>query len=150
MMIVRDFMHKNFNCVSPQCTMRSAAEKMIREGVETLFVIENDQLVGVIGIRDLFTLPVPASYGGPMRSRQDEEALVRRWGTTPVVQLMNTYIISVTEECPLMSAAEMMVNKGKHPLAILRSNQLIGIIDRTDIIRALLELGNTTQEMKNT
>jgi CBS domain-containing protein len=148
--IVKDVMRSNFVCISSQSTLRAAAEKMIHERVETFFVIENDQLVGVIGIRDLFTLPVPASYGRPMRSRQDEEALVRRWGTTPIVQLMNTQIISVTEECPLMSAAEMMVNKGKHPLAVLRGNHLVGTIDRTDIIRALLESGNTTQEGKNT
>ncbi len=149
-MIVKDFMRSNVVCISSQSTLRAAAEKMIREGVETLFVIENDQLVGVIGIRDLFTLPVPASYGGPMRSRQDEETLVRQWGITPIVQLMNTQIISVTEERPLMSAAEIMVNKGKHPLAVLRGNQLVGTVDRTDVIRALLESGNITQEGKNT
>jgi len=75
--IVKDFMRSKFVCISSQSTLRSAAEKMIQESVETLFVIENDQLVSVIGIRDLFILPVPDSYGGPMRSRQDEEALVR-------------------------------------------------------------------------
>jgi len=62
------------------------------------------------------------------------------------VQLMNTQIISVTEECPLMSTAEIMVNKGKHPLAVLRGNRLVGTNDRTDVIRTLLESGNATQE----
>jgi acetoin utilization protein AcuB len=139
MMIVRDFMHKNFTCVSPQCTVRSAAEMMIRKGIDTLFVTENDQVVGVIGIRDLFTLPVPASYGGPMKIKE-EENLISGWEKTSVEQLMNTQVISVPENYPLMDAAQRMINDGKHPLAILNGKQLIGIIDRSDIVQALLKM----------
>jgi CBS domain-containing protein len=62
---------------------------------------------------------------------------------------MNHHVISVSEECPLMIAAETMVNRGKHPLAILQGNQLVGTIDRSDIIQALVISGNTIQEEKN-
>jgi len=41
MMIARDFKHKNFTCVSPQCTVKSAGEEMIQ---------------------------IPASFGGPMKT----------------------------------------------------------------------------------
>lgn len=139
MMIVRDFMHKDFTCVSPQCTMRSAAEEMIREGIDTLFVTENDQVVGVIGIRDLFTLPIPASFGGPMKIKE-EENLIGGWENTHVEQLMNPHVISVPENYPLMDAALRMINEGKHPLAILHGKQLIGIIDRSNIVQALLKM----------
>jgi CBS domain-containing protein len=47
--------------------MRPAAEGMIHKGIDTLFVIKNDRGVGAIGIRDLFILPVPASFGSPMK-----------------------------------------------------------------------------------
>lgn len=139
MMIVREFMHNNFTCVSPQCTLSSAAEEMIRKRIDTLFVTENDYVVGVIGIRDLFTLPVPASFGGPMKIKE-EEILIRGWKNTPVEQLMNPHVISVPEEYPLMDAALRMINEGKHPLAILHGKQLIGIIDRSDIVQALLKM----------
>jgi CBS domain-containing protein len=67
MMIVRDIMYKNFAYISPQRTMRPAAKGMIHKGIDTLFVIKNDRGVGAIGIRDLFILPVPASFGSPMK-----------------------------------------------------------------------------------
>jgi len=139
MLIVKDFMRKNFACISPKCNVRSAAEEMIRIGVETLFVTENDQIVGVIGIRDLFTLPVPASYGGPMKMKE-EVNLLRGWENTPVDHLMNPHVISVPEQYTLLDAAQRMINEGKHPLAILRGKQLIGIIDRSDIVQALLKM----------
>ena len=139
MMIVRDYMNKNFTCVSPQCTVRSAAEEMILKGIDTLFVTENDHVLGVIGIRDLFTIPVPASFGGPMQ-RQVEEKLVRGWSNTPVDHLMNPDVISIPEDYPLMLAAEKMVNSGKHPLAILHDKKMVGIIDRREIVQALLKI----------
>ncbi|GAP06021.1 CBS-domain-containing membrane protein [Anaerolinea thermolimosa] len=143
MMIVRDFMQKNFTCVSPQCTVKSAAEEMIHKGVDTLFVTENDEVVGVIGIRDLFTLPIPASFGGPMKI-MEEGNLIRGWEDTPVEQLMNPNVISVPENYPIMGAAMRMINEGKHPLAILHGKKLIGIIDRSDIVKALLKMDVST------
>lgn len=141
MLTVRDFMNRNFTCISPQYTIRSAAEEMIRKGVDTLFVTENDQVVGVIGIRDLFTVPIPASYGGPMKVKEEEE-LLKAWEVTPIEHLMNPHVISIPENYPLMDAAQIMINEGKHPLAILSGKTLIGIIDRSDIIQALLKMGN--------
>ncbi len=139
MMIVKDFMRKDFTCLTSKCTVRSAAEMMILKGIDTLFVTENDQVVGVIGIRDLFTLPVPASFGGPMKIKE-EENLIRGWENTYIDQLMNPHVISVPENYPLMDAALMMINEGKHPLAILNDKQIIGIIDRCDIVQALLKM----------
>lgn len=139
MMIVRDFMQKIFICLSPQCTVKSAAEEMIRKGVDTLFVTENDEVVGVIGIRDLFTLPIPASFGGPMKIIE-EGNLIRGWENTHVEQLMNPHVVSIPENYPLMDAAMRMINEGKHPLAILHEKKMIGIIDRSDIVKALLKM----------
>lgn len=139
MKTIKEYIHQKFTCVAPECTVRAAAEEMIRTGVETLFITRNDEVVGVIGIRDLFTIPIPASYGGPMKA-DEEETLLRAWENTPVEHLMNPHIISVPENYPLMDAAKVMINEGKHPLAILQGKQLIGILDRRDIVRALLTM----------
>ena len=137
MKFVKDFMRKNFTLISPYSSLRSAEEKIIQKGTETLFVTENDQVVGVIGIRDLFTLPIPASFGGSMPKRE-EENLIWRWTNTTVDYLMNVHMISVPKDYPLMVAAEMMINGGKHPLAILQGKQLVGIIYWNDIVQAFL------------
>lgn len=139
MLIVKDFMRTNFVCISSQSSVRFAAEEMIQKGIDTLFVTEDDQVVGVIGIRDLFTLPIPASYGGSMKMKE-EVSILRAWQNTPVTYLMNPHVISVPEQYPLLDAAQSMINEGKHPLAIFHGNQLIGVIDRSDIVQALLEM----------
>ncbi len=136
-MIVKDVMRTDFASIPPNATLEEAAKIMLNTGTETLFVLQDNQLVGVIDIRDLFTTPIPASFGTPM-IRQEEEILTRKWRTATVEPLMNPYVIKVKEDCPLMVAAEIMVNRGKHPIAVVMNESLIGVIDRADIIRALL------------
>ncbi|KPL77268.1 hypothetical protein ADN00_09010 [Ornatilinea apprima] len=144
-MIVKDVMRSKFLCISPKSSLRLAAEIMVREGVETLFVVNGEQLVGAIGIRDLFTSPVPASYGRPMQ-RQIENTLIQKWDNAPVENLMTPYVLGVTEESPLMSAATLMINQGKHPLAVTKDQKIVGIIDRIDIVKYLLGLGASASE----
>jgi len=144
-MIVKDVMRTDFITITPETTLEAAANLMIQTSSETLFVLKGSQLVGVIGIRDLFTLPVPASFGGPM-VRQAEELLIRKWETMIVEYLMNPYVIKVNEDCPLIDVAEIMVNRGKHPIAVVKNKCLIGVIDRSDIIRALLKAKNAPIE----
>jgi len=125
--------------VSTRSSLRTIAEVMIQKKVETVFVVENEKVLGVLGIRDLFTLPIPASFGGPMQ-RQVEESLINRWTEPPVENLMNQDVIRKPEDYPLMLAAEMMVNRGKHPLAVMQGEKMVGTIDRRDIVQALLML----------
>ncbi len=138
-MIVKDVMHSFSLSISPQMNLFTAAQMMVRENIDTLFVVNEEQLIGVIGIRDLFTVPVPASFGGPM-NKKDEAILTKQWKQTPVENVMSPYVLSVRQDTPLMNAAELMVNKGKHPLAVTEDKRIIGVIDRADIIKSLLEL----------
>jgi len=52
---------------------------------------------------------------------------------------MNDRVRSVTEEATVLQAAATMVNTGKHPLPVMRAGQVVGVIDRADVVRALLE-----------
>ncbi len=138
-MNVKDMIHSDFSSISPQVNLFTAAQMMVRENIDTLFVVNGEQLIGVIGIRDLFTVPVPASFGGPM-NKKDEAILTKQWKQTPVENVMSSYVLSVRQDTPLMFAAEIMVNKGKHPLAVTEGEKIIGVIDRADIIKSLLRL----------
>lgn len=73
-----------------------------------------------------------------MPAHRDEGHILQAWKATPVKNLMNEKVISVTEETPLLRAAELMVNSGKHPLPVLRNGKVVGVISRSDIARALL------------
>jgi len=141
-MLVKDVMKTNILAVEAHSTLRIAAEKMLSSGAETLFVVENEHLLGVIGLRDLFTAPVPAHYGGSMTGHRSEEQLLEIWERTPVDYLMNQKIIAVNEDTPLLRAAELMVNTGKHPLPVLRDGKVVGTVSRADVVQMLLSRQN--------
>ncbi len=137
-MLVKDYMQSDVFHIDPEATLLEAAEKLLGSGVDTLLILNGDELLGVIGLRDLFTAPVPAHYGNPMIRHDSEAQFLEIWKATPVQSLMNENVLSVTEDTTLMRALEIMVNSGKHPLPVLKDGKVIGVIARTDIVRALL------------
>jgi len=137
-MFVKDVMNARVLSIEPQATLLEAAKKMLADGIDTLLVMENDELLGVIGLRDLFTAPIPAHYGNFMLRHENEAQLLNIWQSTPVQNLMNEKVISVSEETTLLRAVELMVNSGKHPLPVLRNGKVLGVISRADVVRELL------------
>jgi len=137
-MLVKDFMQSDVFHINFQATLLEAAEKLLANRVDTLLVLKGDELLGVIGLRDLFTAPVPAHYGNPMARHDSEARLLSIWKTTQIQNLMNEKVITVGEETTLLRAAELMTNSGKHPLPVLRDEKVVGVISRADIVRALL------------
>ncbi|MEW6287434.1 MAG: CBS domain-containing protein [Chloroflexota bacterium] len=138
-MLVKDFMHTDVLQIKPYATLREAAEIMLANKVDAL-VIEDERgaLQGVVGLRDLFTAPIPAHYGNPMFRHENENQLLEVWASVTVQNLMNDKALSVSEDTTLIRALELMVNTGKHPLPVLRDGRVVGIISRSDIARAVL------------
>jgi CBS-domain-containing membrane protein len=137
-MFVREFMHREIVQIHPEASLLEAAEKMLAHRAETLLILENDRLLGVIGLRDLFTAPIPAHYGNSMLRHQDESQFPNIWKTTRVRNLMNEQALTIKEDETLLRALELMVNSGKHPLPVLRERKVVGIISRMDIVHALV------------
>ena len=137
-MLVKDFMQTDVLSIEPQASLLEAAQKILSGEVDTLLVIEDEKLLGMIGLRDLFTAPIPAHYGNPMVKHDNEEQFLSIWKETSVQNLMNQKVISVDENTTLSRAAELMANTGKHPLPVLRDGRVLGVISRADIVRVLL------------
>jgi CBS domain-containing protein len=137
-MLVRDVMTPNVPAIALEATLTVAAEKMLADHTDTLFVVKGERLVGTIGLRDLFTAPVPAHFEGATLRQPDLDALRQVWNRTRVEHLMNTNVLSVTEDTPLLKAAEIMINSGKHPLPVLRQGAVVGMITRQAVVRAVL------------
>jgi CBS domain-containing protein len=142
-MRVKDAMCAEVVAVDPDATLQDAADMMLVHHVKTLLVMDEGVLLGVIGLRDLFTTPRSASYGGHMTERRSEEALLETWRGTTVRMQMNDQPIVVSEELPLLAAAALMVNGGKHPLPVLRDGKVAGVISRSDVVQAVLALDHS-------
>jgi CBS domain-containing protein len=148
-MLVRDIMRTDIVQIHPQATLEEAARMMLQHRVNTLFVIQSDVLLGVIGLRDLFTAPLPASYASRMPGQRSAEQLLESWRDSIVGNQMNDQPLTVTEEAPATQAAALMVNNGKHPLPVVRDGRVVGTIDRFDIVRAVLAMPElATQEQR--
>jgi CBS domain-containing protein len=137
-MLVKDAMVMSVISIAPQATLREAAETMLARGVDTLFVMEDGQLVGVVGLRDLFTAPLRASWGSRMSEQRTEKSLTQVWRGHIVGNIMDTRVLTVPTEMALTQAAALMVNSGKHPLLVRQDGRFIGAISRADVMRALL------------
>jgi CBS domain-containing protein len=59
-MIVKDCFHTELVQIHPDALLLEAAERMLASNTETLLIMEGNRLLGVIGLRDLFTAPVPS------------------------------------------------------------------------------------------
>ena len=129
--------------IHPSDTLRTAAAAMIRHRVDALPVLEDDHLVGVIRLTDLISAPIPARYHGHIAEGRDETQLVEMWGIVPVRNIMNVQVLSVSEDMSLMKAAALMVNDGKQGLLVVRANEVVGMITRADVVKALLTLSQT-------
>lgn len=87
-------------------------------GYGGLPVIENHKLVGIIVRRDV------------------QKAMAHNLGSKPVKSIMSTIVQVVDAEDSLEKIKKMMVENGIGRIPVLNQGVLVGIISRTDLIRA--------------
>src|SRR3989441_374352 len=116
---VSDFMSTELVTASPDETLGDVLGKMKSNDIHELPVLERKKLIGVVTMREL----------------------MRRRNLPP-----NTKVSTVLEkppeitpETPLPEAAEKMISAGFRAIPVVKGKGLIGIISRSDIVRALVE-----------
>jgi CBS domain-containing protein len=139
-MNVEDAMNLTVVQTGPTSTLREVAYMMLLHGVETVCVIERGRLLGVVGLRDLFTTPIPASYAGQMHEWKSEGQLLGAWREQVIGDIMTEQVLTVPGGMPLLRAAALMISSGKHPLPVTSDGRVVGILSRADVVRALLGL----------
>src|SRR5256885_636679 len=116
---VSDFMSTELVTASPDETLGDVLGKMKSNDIHELPVLDRKKLVGVVTMREL----------------------MRRRNIPP-----NTKVSTVLEkppeinpETPLPEAAEKMISAGFRAIPVMKGKGLLGIISRSDIVRALVE-----------
>lgn len=145
-MIVRDIMTRAVVSVGPEATLSEAAELMLRHRVDALPVLGADgQLVGILGIKDLLAVPVravhPNARGRYITRYFDLAAKAASWRSVRVADMMMKQVVTVAEATPVEEVVALFVNRGLHPLPVVRDGRLVGLVGRADVLRALLQLG---------
>jgi CBS domain-containing protein len=118
---VKDLMTKDVLTIDVNRTVIEAAVLMSQNDVGDLVVMENNTPVGIMTERDVVRRVLA----------------VGKSTSTRVSEVMSTPLRVIDPEAPIKEAARRMVSKGIRRLAVIKDNQLVGIITVTDFARFL-------------
>lgn len=135
MLNVSDIMTHKPSTIRLQNTLRDALEMMDKVGCHHLPVLNADaHLIGIVSDRDCRT-----ALNSPhiLRERWQDEELARR---LEVRAIMTPAPIVIAPEAPAAQAAVLMLKNKISCLPVMRDETLVGIVTRSDILLAFLNL----------
>jgi CBS domain-containing protein len=109
--------------------MLDASHLMESNHIRHLCVSDNDDIVGIISMRDLARYFVD-SEGGPVH---DLDNVFR-----PLSVLMRTTMETIASERTVKEAAETMAEKRIGSLLVLEAEKTVGIVTETDLVRKVI------------
>ena len=128
--LVKDYMTSPVKVVSPDTSAEETLKIMLRYGHSGLPVMKNNRLFGIISRSDI--------------GRINEEYLIKR----PVSAYMTKNPIQIRPEASMKEAEKLMVEHDIGRLPVISENQLVGILTRSDILRALFGMAPKPFEPK--
>ena len=117
---VKEFMSKDVVSVTPETSVRKAAEVMAEEHVSSAVVCENKRLVGIITEKDLARKIVAKGVDA-------DKALAK--------DIMTSELVTIEPEKSLYDAMLKLNKKKVTHLPVVKNNVLVGIISSMDILK---------------
>jgi len=150
-MLVKDIMSKNVITISPEDSISDAIEKMAKNNISGLIVVDGEKVVGVISESDVLKvfkseMPEIEVSTNPTLSiflilEKGVEMIseMKKIGKLKVKDLMSKKVFYVRPEDTILEAARIMSKKDVRRLPVIDENdKLVGVISRTDILKALV------------
>lgn len=120
---VRRIMTKDPLVVGPKDTIKDVSEKMLRNKLQQLPVVDEGKLVGLVTSYDLWK---------NLRSSQKEELQVD--------EVMTTNVLKITPKDKVGTAAELFMDKRFKTLPVVNlRNELKGVVTAFDVIKHTLK-----------
>ena len=139
-MFVRDCMTQDPVTVRPESDPLAAVALLKCGSFRRLPVVdEQGNLVGIVARSDLEVFLSKAGSPGVLKRQHRVE------------QVMERSVVTVSPDCPLEEAANLMVTHKIGSLPVLEDGRLVGIVTETDIFRQLVSiLGGGTPSLRLT
>lgn len=122
-MEVREAMNPGVLSINPNARPIVAFEKMYKEGVRRLFVMDDENPVGVISYLDL--VGVLGTLKPSMKSSDNLK----------IEDIMSEDIITIDADDKIEDAANLMLRADVSGLLVLQDKKPVGVITKTDICR---------------
>lgn len=142
-MTIEQVMTRDVITVNPAASIHTAARLMVDHGVSGLPVVADDgKLVGIISEGDLILRHTRRAQRPWWRAFfEDPEQVAREYrkaaGTT-VAEVMSHPVVSISPVWGIEIAAAIFQNRGIRRIPVVRDGQLVGIVTRADLIKALV------------
>ncbi len=143
-MNVSDMMTRKPVTIRLHSTLREALELMDKSKCHHLPVLGSDNhLIGIVSDRDCRT-----ALNSPhiLRERWQDEELVNRLQARSI---MTPAPIVIAPDAPAEDAAKMMLENGISCLPVMRDETLVGIVTRSDILRAFMQVRQHFKALPN-
>ncbi|MDG6911014.1 MAG: chloride channel protein [Nitrososphaerota archaeon] len=117
---VSDAMNNAVVTLSSSDSVGSAYQVVVEKGYRGIPIVDGEKLVGIVTMSDLMRIP---------REKMD---------ATPLKEVMTQNVLVAHIDDTMLTALETMTNNGigRLPVVSRDSNRLVGIVTRTDVIRA--------------
>jgi tRNA nucleotidyltransferase (CCA-adding enzyme) len=116
--------------VHPDETVAHAMVVCQRHAQSGILVVEDGRLVGAVGREDL------------------DKAIAHGLSHAPVKGIMSSRVVSVAAEAPLAEVQEALAGSTDGRVAVLEDDKLVGVVTRSDVLRALGEQPEAEAEVE--
>ena len=135
-LLVDDAIEPVSHCLSPDTPLSEVIDLIVRRRVGAVPIVgERSEVLGIITSGDALDQML---RGSATEDGVSGEELTAR-------DVMTRTVLCVSEGQPLIEAAHMMVHKKVEQLPVVREGELVGMITRSKVLRAL-HLGTTEIE----
>jgi tRNA nucleotidyltransferase (CCA-adding enzyme) len=115
----RDVMSTPVRAVAPSASVRDAMTLCQRHGQSGVFVVDDGRLVGGVSREDL------------------DKAVGHGLSHAPVRGIMSSHVVRAAEDATVHELRALVTAADDGRVAILREDELVGVVSRVDLLRAL-------------
>lgn len=142
-MIAADIMTRALVTVSPDTPLAEVIQLLLEKRTGALPVVESGEVRGMVAEADLLrraelgSEPRPTSWLGLFASDSARAAAFVRGHGRRAADVMTHPAITVAEDTPVGQVAELLEKRGIGRVPVVRDGQLVGLVGRSEILRAL-------------
>lgn len=119
--------------VAPQDSVDQAIAIMEEHGVHHLPVVSGRQVVGIVSDRDIV---IGWNGDDPAEGQPAERG--QKLASGVVEDIMSQPVFTLSPDDALRSATWLMINRRVHAIPLIRSDQLVGIVTESDLLRGAI------------